>query len=793
MPKVNLSVRSLAAFAASGPDLHSTQLGAPVLPEVGILRQQQVQAEMSDNLNYRCEVPLHLKFSCDVANWSENGHLDYSELSIHLRGRVDGLQEAQDPALTLENSIQEHTLVEEFKCQSLLPSNFAQTDYVQLLVYAGMHAYMYAAPYDHWQRGYHLVLSYITPVAGQRKDFHFYFKAAELIDQLSFLLLCYCRRLQRQYRRLSERDEFGAKSLQFPYNQFRTSQKAIMRRVHQGVKGQQHLLLEAPTGSGKTIAMLYPVVRAMSGAEQIVYLTSRNLGANAAFKALSELAHKNLVAVELRAKEKVCLMEQVDCRADICPYAKNYFERNNYAVNDLLQYTNLRSNHIQEMAQRYQVCPHELSLDVAQWADVVVGDYNYVFDPQSAIQRFIPLQQFLLVDESHQLSGRVQDMLSTHLDQYSLYAAKTDCPTELQSRLKLLTRSYNKITKHGAQESFQLDQKQIEGLDRAIEKFIEEVAHHDLELEANSATQILFLDLLRWLRARQWLNEMPYLVTCERQTNNSYIISLKCIDAGKYISTTMQQYRGSVRFSGTVSPLHLFQQLHGFDNTLPGERAASPFPTNSVGVFVVNDVPTYYRQRQQSLDKLAQLILQVTVCKPGRYLLAFPSYAYLNDLRNILESTQLNLLCQEAGQDLRSQNNLLDQFEAVEEGVLCIVLGGVFSESVDFLEAKLQGVMIVSIGLPPPSLSREFTKQHFDERVGPGWGNMVAYTQPALTKVIQAAGRLLRDPQDRGVVILVDERYLQNSVQSFFPEHWQVVNTAKAEITHHLEQFWTEG
>jgi DNA excision repair protein ERCC-2 len=302
---------------------------------------------------------------------------------------------------------------------------------------------------------------------------------------------------------------------------------------------------------------------------------------------------------------------------------------------------------------------------------------------------------------------------------------------------------------------------------------------------------------LGWARGASWFEKKRFRYLVEVKEKSIQVRQI-CLDAGHYADQVMSEYASTVRFSATVSPLNIYQQLHGqvIHEARFSERARTPFSSAQTHVIIIKDIPTYLQQRPQSLPKICTLLDTLTISKPGRYLLAMPSYAYLEQFRYVYQGRSSGaaqppeFFYQERGQNAQAQQQLMDAFTAADNVVMAVVLGGGLSESVDFGEAKLSGVVIVGLGLPPPSLERNLMAEFFAAEAGAELGQTMAYNQPAMARVIQAAGRLIRSPEDRGVICLVDPRFERRELQNFFPSYWQPQSIGLNEVKNSVNSYW---
>jgi Rad3-related DNA helicase len=754
------SARRIAEFVCRRGDLYPPQSGIPVDADEGVRVQKLVQAAREGNdPAYRKEVAL----ACDF---------ELLGTTHTLKGRADGVVE-RPMEVTLE----------EYKCTRTLPEKPQPVDWGQAVIYGGLWAHTHA------QETVEVSLVYVEPEGLTERAFSQIFTREAAAACLTFMLACVQARVSRHRARVAARETWS-EGLDFPYPDYRPGQRAIARRIFVALKNRENLLLEAPTGSGKTMAILYPAVRAQQADEQLFFLTGRTSGARAALDGALDLDPEggHLATVELTAKEKVCFVEGMPCDADACPYAKGYFDRAPDAVDALLEIGFADRNTVEDVARQHTVCPFEISLDAALWADLIVGDYNYAFDPVVRLQRFNGHPDLhLLIDEAHNLSPRAQDMLAVEIDRRIIRGAKASAGV-LEKPLASIDRALMKIRRSVGEGEHATDD--VAALERALKRFTEAAAEIELDDEQDALREALFA-AHRWQRSTQWYDSERFVHLADVQGRN-VVLRRTCLDPARHTAGIMAEHAGVVRFSGTVSPLPLYQRLHG-NETCDGERATTPFDPSQAEVLIVRDVPTFYQARERSLAKLAALICDVVMAHEGRYLLALPSYAYLNTvveaLRPLLPESY-GPYVQTPELSAEERDALLHEFADGSAGVLGVVMGGVLSESVDFSETSLAGVILVGIGLPPPSLKRNLTADYFERKVGEGWGQLTAYTQPAMAKIVQAAGRLIRSPSDRGVICLVDPRFERSELQQFFPSYWSPSSVTADQVSQLLRTFW---
>ena len=789
----HLSIRSLAGAVFRQGDLYPSRQGPPVEAKEGVQTAARVQAmRCRGNPFYRAEVTL-------------SANLELANTAYALQGRADGL------ALTPEGEL----LIEEYKTTRAPSPLLNSVDQAQVRLYAGLYLASQGALETVGQIT--LRLLYLNPETLQEHVFEDHWTPEQAAAYLALALTCYQGLLEAKQRQWLDRETW-AEALRFPYSDFRINQRAVSRRVFRSLSKGENLLLEAPTGSGKTLAVLYPAIKVQRGDRQLVYLTSKSRGADTVAETLTLLniqGPKSVAfnATQITAKAKVCLMPGMPCDAALCPYARGYYDRVTEALSELLTGGYIHEQRIHQIALKHQLCPFELSLDAASESDLIVADYNYVFDPAVRLQRLGDLSQHhLLVDEAHQLPSRVQSMLSTALSLQAVAQALRTCALDLAPAIRRLQRALAQLTKAAAMRA--IPPEQVEDLEAGLQAYVEAVDHWRTQSEEaheqqtlvlqdardEDPVQALYFISLGWMRSKSWGPSDSFRYLLRGQGDERAVVRY-CVDPGPYTADVLKDAASVLRFSGTVSPLGLYQQLHGFPEQLiqsegsnekwpTPERAPNPFQASSTGVLLISDIPTYLRTREGSLPRLAALVQEVIRTAPGRYLIALPSYAYLELFSRTQVDAEYGFMVQRPNMSDGEQADLLSTFADQSTCLLGVVLGGVLTESLNFPASGLRGVFVVGLGLPPPGLERDLMAAHFDEKIGKGWGQQVAYTQPAMLKVSQAAGRLIRRTGDRGLVFLIDPRFAEPRYRCFLPAHWMIEPTALGDVRNRVKTFW---
>lgn len=579
-----------------------------------------------------------------------------------------------------------------------------------------------------------------------------------------------------------------AKTLMFPFGEFRAYQRELSGAVYQSVKQRKNLLLRAPTGIGKTMGTIFPSIKALTEAEQkIFYFTAKTMGRSVAEKAFDQCLASGWHAkvTTITAKEKVCFMDEVKCDPTYCPYAKGYFDRINEATKDLFESEQLfNRERIEKYAQKHQVCPFEFSLAMASISDAIIGDYNYMFDPKAYLRRFFdePSQHIALIDEAHNLYDRACQMYSASLNKEPIQELKR----LFKDRHKTLAKSLGNLNmkfieyRHELEEEKtsdlfkrEVDQSFLNRVQDTLER-IEKYLYQEPDTEYKLQLTSLYFDLHHFLRISEFYHD-TFRIRYER-FGVDVRVSIICLNPSLYLSERMEKVRGTILFSATLHPLDYYQTV--LLNEEPCEKIflPSPFEREHLELYVHYGISTKYKQREASLKSLIQAIYAVTKRSAGNYMVFFPSYQYLDLVyeayRELIEDEQ-DLMKQEREMSEQDRDTFLQALknDRQQTRVAFCVLGGVFSEGIDLVGDRLIGSVIVGVGLPQINPLTEQRRQHFEEVFKKGY--LYAYLYPGFNKVMQAVGRVIRTDEDRGVVMLIDERYQEPAYLSLFPYEWQ--------------------
>ncbi|MBO6565349.1 MAG: ATP-dependent DNA helicase [Pseudomonadales bacterium] len=596
--------------------------------------------------------------------------------------------------------------------------------------------------------------------------------------------------------------------LSFPYGEFRKGQRDLSVAVFRALDDGGHLVLEAPTGLGKTMGTMYPAVRRLERQEvkRVMYLSAKTQTQQQAKAAVADLRGRGaaLRSVVLTARDKVCFSPGEPCHPDHCQYAKGYYDKLPIAIDDILASDrDFTRERVEQLALQHELCPFELGLDLASQCDVIVADYNYVFDPVVYLRRFFEQgvkDSIVLIDEAHNLVDRGRQMFSAELDKedfLGIARLMSESSPAVARAAKSVNRSilnYCKPNKLRFDELGHLTDSELPlGIIRSLTRFVE-VAEEELRMERSDLggrreTLLgVYFDALRFLRTSEWFDD-TYIFLIHRVARKQRL-HLYCVDPSIRLAEVFDRLAASVSFSATLRPSGFFREMMGIPESSKWYRLPSPFPEERLHVSVATFVDTSYRGRESSADELCTLIHDVISGKPGNYLIFFPSYQYLETIQDRFEQKYpaIPLLVQARNMSDEERGDFLSRFDDASETCGFAVMGGAFSEGIDLKGDRLIGVVVVGVGLPQVGIERDLIRDHF-----PGHGFEFAYQYPGMTRVLQTAGRLIRDAKDKGVLCLVDRRYEEDRYLDILPAYWMPsICRNSGDVRENLFRFWRE-
>jgi len=593
--------------------------------------------------------------------------------------------------------------------------------------------------------------------------------------------------------------------LKFPFDKYRFNQRRMMAVIYRNIVAKNVAYIEAPTGLGKTIASIFSALKAIHQPRQkIFYLTAKNDGKRTALETVRLLEEEGLKAktVEITAKDSVCLLEKRDCDPNVCPYANGYYSKVFKAIEDVFMNESKFSRHvIDTYARKHVVCPFELSLDLSNYSDIVICDYNYVFDPIVHLTRYFEdnvYQPIVLVDEAHNLVSRSRDMYSATINksafedflEISQYL-KPNPTFQVKEIIKLFEEAEKKLVKVDFLREYQIDDLLIHKLKILLVKFDDILTNEKLKIGKDDIQDLYFL-VNRFIKISEYYNEeFVYLIEREK---DDYYISIKCLNASGFINEVIDDYLESiVFFSATLKPIDYYKNL--LTNDIGKFSAfSSAFKPSNLLVLAVDNVSTRYHDRSQSIPRIIETLKGMISPKKGNYIVYFPSYYYMKQVQKkaFEEIENVHFISQTRDMSGLERNEMMNQFaeNPDETQVFMFVMGGIFGESIDLVGELLSGVLIVGVGLPGLSNYNNVLKSHYDLKFRQGFD--YAYTYPGLNKVIQAVGRVIRTESDKGIAILLDDRFTMRKYLRLYPNAWSHLEICNdpSDIEDMVDSFW---
>ena len=780
LPMIRISVRNLVEFILREGNIDNRTGGGqdPENMQMGSRIHRKIQRQMGSD--YQAEVPLKTEIVCDG-------------FTLKIEGRADGLIHTK-----------EQVMVDEIK------GVLRELDRVQEP--AGIHlaqAKCYASMVAE-QEGVDEIgvqMTYCQMETEEVKRFQYSYQSNELKVWFDEVIRQYKKWAKFQIEWRKARNA-SIKGIEFPFP-YRKGQRDLAVSVYRTILRKKKLFIQAPTGVGKTISTVFPAVKAVGEelGEKIFYLTAKTITRTVAEQAFETLREQNLKfkVITLTAKEKICFCEETSCNPDDCPYAKGHFDRVNDAVYELLMQEDVMSREVLEaQARKHKVCPFEMALDVSTWVDGVICDYNYVFDPDARLRRFFAEGgaggYLFLIDEAHNLVERGRQMYSAELCKEDFLAVKKLVKGEAPRFAKRL-EACNKILLAMKKECE--NYKVLDNISHFGIQLMNVLSETDRYLEECVDKEVRETVLDFYFQVRSFLNiydglDENYVVYTEYQENGRFVLKLFCVNPAANLQKCLDKGNSAVFFSATLLPIQYYKRLLSTEKDNYAVYIDSSFDTKKRLLMNGVDVSTRYAMRSREMyQRYATYIFRVVKAKMGNYLIFFPSYRFMEDVYQ--EFTQLlasdeeemELVVQQKRMDEEERENFLRAFEMGREKSLIGfgVLGGIFSEGIDLTNEKLIGTLIIGTGLPQVCNEREILKSYFDQKGLYGFD--YAYRYPGMNKVLQAAGRVIRTEDDRGVILLLDERFQREKGKEIFPKEWADCERCRLDIVEEkIRLFW---
>ncbi len=799
--QVRLSVRQLVEFMCRSGDIdarETTGILDVTRMQLGARIHRRLQKEAKGLYTPEVPVKLERQLSCALPAEQEETETEPLSYRLILEGRADGV--IQD---------EKGFMVDEIKTVNRDVLKMEEPEEVHLAqakVYAAV-----IADREHLA-AIRVQMTYVEPQSMHIRRFESAYSEQELTGWLEDLLHRFKAWTDFGIRQRILR-QASIQGLPFPYP-YREGQRDLVICVYRYIKAGKNLFIQAPTGTGKTLATIYPAVQSIGQgqAERIFYLTAKTITRTVAEEAFAILRGGGLHfrTVSLTAKDKICPQTESDCNPDICPYAKGHFDRINEALFDLLGHEeSIARQTLLSYAKKHTVCPYELSMEAADWSDGIIGDYNYGFDPEAALSRFfteISGSSIFLIDEAHNLVERARGMYSAVLSKEEVLAARRIL--KVQPGSGRAVRALGDVNAWLLAAGREAD-AQKDGTVRAGEQAVAELS--DLVLELDGAL-LAYLSQHRQFEKRdgilQFFFAVHHFAGMAPEFDTGYLLyTVKddggtvfhafCVDPSSQLTRRMDLARASVLFSATLLPVQYFKEMLTGNPDDDAVYAHSVFPPDARHIFLATDVSSLYRERSQAtFERIAGYIRETVRAKAGHYLVYFPSYAFLSAVAEYYGRLcpDDTLLLQEKDMREADREEFLSAFRHPDgrTRIGFCVMGGAFAEGIDLKHESLIGAIIVGTGLPGISMENELLRQYFDERGRDGFH--YAYTYPGMNNVLQAAGRVIRTADDRGVIVLLDRRFTASRYRALFPREWDRVSCVDVRsIGKELAKFWDEG
>lgn len=776
---IRISVRNLVEFILRSGDL-DTRKGAFADREAmakGSRIHRKIQRQMG--ASYQAEVSM-------------SHTTEFDEFVILVEGRADGVLQTE-----------EGVVIDEIKGVHR-DLRFLEEPLEVHLAQAKCYAFFWSQDKD--LEKIQVQMTYCHLDTEEIRRFERTYTSEELEKWYEWLIAQYYQWALWEYQWKKTRNA-SMEGLEFPFP-YREGQRDVVSGAYRTILRKMQLFIQAPTGVGKTMSTIFPAVRSMGEGltEKIFYLTAKTITRTVAWEAFQILKNQGLSCKVLiiTAKEKMCVCEEVECNPVYCPRAKGHFDRVNDAVFHLLtERDSYDRDTLMEYSEKYQVCPYEMCLDVATWVDAVICDYNYVFDPDVYLRRFFSEgnkgNYVFLIDEAHNLVERGREMYSAVLYKEDFLKMKKlvkPYRKKLERSLERCNRQLLELKREC--ETYQVVES-LGGLAVSLMNVMGEMESYLEELEDGELRKEI-LDFYFQVRSFLYIYDLldeNYVMYTQHDEDGRFRVKLYCVNPAKNLQNCLDKGVSTIFFSATLLPVGYYKKLLSGRTEDYAVYAKTPFLPEQKKVILARDVSSRYTRRgPEEYGRIAEYIHQVAETRQGNYMIFFPSYKMMEDIYAIYEEKygclKRKILLQNPSMQEKDREEFLKEFEEETEGSLLgfCVMGGIFAEGIDLTGEKLVGAVIVGTGLPQISYEREILKTYYDKKQENGFD--YAYRFPGMNKVLQSAGRVIRTQEDRGVILLLDERFCTAEYRCLFPREWEDYEICnRGNVKGILEKFWT--
>ena len=778
MEQIKISVRNLVEFVLRSGDIDNRRgkSGQKEAMQEGSRIHRKIQRRMG--ASYQPEVPLKIE-------------LQKEKYQLLIEGRADGII-IEETGVTIDEIKGVYMDVQALEAP--IEVHLAQ---------AKCYAYIFAKQQE--LEEIRVQMTYCNLDTEEIRRFQQSYSFEEIREWFEMVVGLYEKWANFQYEARIERNT-SIEKLEFPYP-YREGQKELAAGVYRTINREKNLFIQAPTGTGKTITTVFPAVKAVGEelADKIFYLTAKTITRTVAKETFDLLRKQGYLGrvITITAKEKLCMCEEMDCNPVHCPYAEGHYDRVNDAVFDLIQTErDITREVLIQQAEKFRVCPFELCLDTTLWVDDIICDYNYVFDPNVYLKRFfaegVKGEYLFLIDEAHNLVERGREMYSAVLYKEDFLKIKKIMKEHSRKCVKAL----EKCNSHLLELKRQCDNYEI--LDNLgafvfllmqLGAALEEFFLKDISFPEKKEVQEFYLELRHFLNMYERVDE-NYVVYTEHEADGRFKVKLYCVDTAVNLQECLDKGRSTIFFSATLLPIQYYKKLLSTKEDNYAVYAKTVFSKEQRLLVIGTDVSSKYtRRNEREFTKIARYIYETAQGRKGNYMAFFPSYKMMGQVLEkfyALNLGEMDCVVQESGMREQEREEFLEAFRMERENTLVgfCVMGGIFSEGIDLKNEALIGSVIVGTGLQQISNEREILKNYYDKRYGEGFD--YAFRYPGMNKVLQSAGRVIRTVEDKGVIVLLDERFLQREYLGMFPREWADYEKVTVEnVQERVKKFWS--
>lgn len=755
-----VSVKDLVQFTVAQGDLVYRQNKSPTGLE-GIRAHQFIQKKRPSDY---------------IPEFFVKDEIDFGEYRLQIRGRLDGIFKNHDPIL-----------VEEIKSSYLKYDEIEDSVKALHLAQAKVYACIYLR--IHGGLGASIQMTYFDLIDNIQESKFYSFSLQELSDFYLSIVEIYAQWQNKIHKWVVKRNQ-SLLALQFPFMAFRKGQRQLSIDVYRAIRDQKRFYLQAPTGIGKTLGVLFPALKNLGEgkSDRIFFLTAKTVGRKVVEETIGRVQNNcQLKTITLTAKDKICFQEEgKPCNPETCVYTKNYYDKLKGARAEIWNFDLFDKETIEKISKKHEICPFEFSLDLANWCDLIICDYNYVFDPFVYLKRFFDDEagknSIVLVDEANHLVDRSRSMYSAAVSRYGAFSLQQLLlPTnpDISATLLKIEKAFKSVHKKLAAEKWEFEACVLEEIPKGlmasltdfqelIEKKLGDGEGELWPLDLHS----YYFEVNRFLKIKEFFDRNYRFIF--KIENNQWEIKLFCLDPSSWLRARLDSVKAAVFFSATFKPFEYFSQLIEGGSSVVTNEYPSPFNPDLQKMFMDIKISTFYQERAEFYDIVIDKILWFISQQVGNYLIFMPSFSYLNEIIERMQPkmSAYSIITQKKNMTESERNLFLDEFHKGTPVIGMAVLGGIFSEGIDLVGDKLIGVCVIGVGLPSPSAENEILKNYFTDRFGDGF--LYAYLLPGFHKVQQAVGRLIRTESDTGSILLLDKRYGEARYRRLFPSHWKI-------------------